>query len=110
MRTNTYQPKILSLFKKKHMLSIAEINNAIPKADYSTVFRNMEKLFIDKKVKKIVVDKKTIMYELIKNTHGHFICNKCGKIESIYLPLENIAKGKTVSDLTLRGLCSSCTK
>lgn len=60
MRTNIYKEHILNLLKKKHLLTIAEIHKAIPDADYSTVFRNIEQLLKDRKIKRILVDNKSV--------------------------------------------------
>lgn len=107
MRTNIYKEKILLLLKKKHLLTIAEINKDIPDADYSTIFRNIEQLLKEKNIKKVLIDNKTIAYELSNENHDHFICNDCGKVESIHIPHTNI-KGHKVEDITVRGSCDKC--
>lgn len=108
MRTNIYKEKILSLLRKKHLLTIAEIHKAIPDADYSTVFRNVEQLLKDKEIKKVMIDNKSIAYESSKDSHDHFICNDCGTVESIHIP-HNSIKGRKVDDITVRGSCNKCT-
>ena len=107
MRTNVYKEHILKLLKKKHLLTIAEIHKAIPDADYSTVFRNVEQLLKDKEIKKVMIDNKSIAYESSKDSHDHFICNDCGTIESIHIPRKSI-KGRKVDDVTVRGSCNKC--
>lgn len=109
MRTNVYKEQILKLLQKKHLLTIAEIHKAIPDADYSTVFRNVEQLLTDKKIKKVIIDNKSIAYESAKESHDHFICNDCGTVEAIHIPHDAI-KGKKVDDITVRGSCDGCSK
>jgi len=107
MRTNIYKTKILDLLQKKHLLTIAEIHKAIPEADYSTIFRNIEQLLSNKQIKKIMIDNKSIAYESVKDSHDHFICNDCGTIEAIHIPHKSI-EGRKVDDITVRGSCNKC--
>lgn len=107
MRTNIYKEKICALLKKEHLLTIAQIHEAIPDADYSTIFRNIEQLHKDKIIKKVVVDTKSIAYEASDGSHDHFICNDCGMIESISIPHSSITSHK-VEDITVRGSCDKC--
>lgn len=108
MRTNIYKEHILKLLNKKHLLTIADIHKAIPDADYSTIFRNIEQLLKDKEIKKVMIDNKSIAYESSKDSHDHFICNDCGTIESIHIP-HTFIKGRKVDDITVRGSCNKCT-
>ncbi len=110
MRTNIYKEQILSLLKKKHLLTIAEIHKVIPDADYSTIFRNVEQLLGDKEIKKVMIDNKSVAYESSKDSHDHFICNDCGGVESIHLPIRKQLKSRSVTDITIRGTCDGCTK
>lgn len=109
MRTNIYKEKILAVLQKKHLLTIAEIHAALPDADYSTVFRNVEQLLKDKEIKKVMIDNKSVAYESAQNRHDHFICNDCGTVESIRIPHTSI-KGHRVEDVTVRGSCDDCVK
>ncbi len=108
MRTNIYKEQILNLLQRKHLLTINEIHKAIPKADYSTIFRNIENLLTDKAIKKVMVDDKSIAYESIKDSHDHFICNSCGTVETIHMPHKSI-NGRKVDDITVRGNCNRST-
>jgi len=107
MRTNIYKEKIVSLLRKKHLLTIAEIHKAIPEADYSTIFRNVERLLAGKVIKKVMIDNKSVAYESAKENHDHFICNDCGTVESIHIPRNSI-KGRKIDDITVRGSCNKC--
>jgi len=109
MRTNIYKNQIVKLLEKKHLLTIAEIHKAIPDADYSTVFRNVEQLLKDSTIKRVLVDSKSIAYESAGGSHDHFICNDCGKVESIQIP-HNSIEGRKIDDITVRGSCTKCNK
>lgn len=111
MRTNIYKDKILTILKKKHLLSIAEINKIIPEADHSTVFRNIEQLVGERQIKKILINNRSIAYELSSENHNHFICDSCGMVELINISAKNsVLKNKIISDITVRGSCGGCNK
>lgn len=109
MRTNIYKEKIIDLLKKTHLLTISQIHDALSEADYSTVFRNVEQLVLDKQIKKVLIDNKSCAYELVSDSHDHFICNGCGKIEAIHMP-HNSIKGHRIEDIIVRGSCNKCFK
>ncbi len=107
MRINVYKEYILKLLKKKHLLTIAEIHKAIPTADYSTVFRNVEQLLAERKIKRVMINNKFTAYESYQESHDHFICVDCGKIEEVNIS-HNLIKGRKIHDVTVRGSCSKC--
>lgn len=111
MRTNVYQEKILAVLQKSHLLSIPAIQARIAKANFSTIFRNLEQLCTAGKVRKVTISKDTILYELAepRRRHDHFVCTDCGAIESIHLPKRILPRG-TVADVLVRGTCGDCTK
>ena len=110
MKTNIYQKRILSLFQKKHMLTISQVHEAIPEADYSTIFRNIDHLFKNNQLKAVTTGKKSVMYELAENDHAHFVCDDCGRIESIYLAVGKTVEGRLIKDVLLKGICTDCAK
>lgn len=111
MRTNVYKEKILSLLRKKHFLTIAEIHTLLPEADHSTIFRNVDQLLKNKEVRKIMIDSRLVAYESVHENHDHFICNDCGKVEVVHVPVPASALGgRKVEDITVRGICAECEK
>jgi len=110
MRTNIYKDQIVKLLKKKHLLTIAEIHKAIPNADYSTVFRNVEQLLKDSTIKRVLVDSKSVAYESSKESHDHFVCNDCGKIKEVHISRESLPRDAFISDIMVRGTCKNCKK
>ena len=108
MNKNIYKNKILNLLQKHHLLNISDIHKNIKDADYSTIFRNVEQLVKENKIKKIIIDKNNTSYENIKEDHYHFICNKCEKIEEVEEKIN--LKNKSVTDVLIRGLCEKCKK
>lgn len=111
MRTNVYKEKILALLQKSHLLSIPAIQAKIAKADFSTIFRNLEQLSVEGLVRKVIISKDTTLYETaeIGHRHDHFVCDDCGTIESIHISNKIISNG-TVTDVLVRGTCTDCIK
>ena len=111
MRTNIYREKILQIINRSHLLSISDICKQVAKANYSTVYRNVEQMVSDGTVRKIVFDKNTILYESAKQKdHDHFLCVDCGDFESVHLPRTlNVFSGKhAIHDILIRGSCEGC--
>ena len=112
MRTNIYREKILQILHDNHLLSIADICKQIAKANYSTVYRNIEQMVSAGVVRRIVFDKNTVLYESVeqKDSHDHFLCMDCGDFESIQLPHTSKAFSDkhVIHDILVRGLCKEC--
>lgn len=107
MRSNQTKEKILALLAKKHLLSMSDIQAEFSGVDFSTIFRNIEQLEKEGKVKAILIDNKITRYELSHEQHAHFICNNCGKIDSVHEEIR-LPKKLKVTDVTLRGVCGNC--
>jgi Fe2+ or Zn2+ uptake regulation protein len=110
MRTSAYKQRILTLFSEKHLLSMTDIHAAIPEADFSTVFRNVESLVAEGTVRTVLVNKDTLLYELTTHAHDHFFCTSCFKIEAVhsnYAAL-GIVHGSKVQTVTIQGICVQC--
>lgn len=114
MKTSIYKQKILNLLEKKHLLSIADIHAQLSDADYSTIYRNIEKLVSEDQIRKIVFDKGNVKYEIAKESgnHDHFLCTDCGDVEKIHVPASKLSLSSkyVVSDLVVRGLCEDCNQ
>ena len=112
MKTSPYKDKILKLFESAHTLSIADVHKKIPSADFSTLFRNIELLTKEGKLKKIVVDKDVTVYEVNNKDHhhDHFICVECGDVDEIHVSTNVLGKGSKakVEDVVIRGVCEDC--
>ena len=107
MKRGVYKKKILQLLQSGKLYTLAELHQKIPEADFSTVYRNIEQLQEEKMVQAVTVDKNTTKYELKMQNHGHFICDKCTRVECISMP-DKFLQDKKVSDLVVHGNCSNC--
>ncbi len=106
MNISKYQSHILEVLKDKHHCTLDEIT-AQTGADFSTVYRNMQKLLKLGVVRKISIDKKATVYELSHCKKDHFVCMSCNSVEPILIPREFV-KQKKVSDIIVRGTCAMC--
>jgi len=114
MRTNTYKDRVLDVLRKEHLMCISDIHKKVRGANYSTIYRNVEQLLFDGIIRKVVLDKGRVMYELFeeKNEHDHFLCTECGMVEAIVAPALSLPLPDTykVSNLLVRGLCKKCNQ
>ncbi len=112
MKTNKCKQNILSVLSQNHLLSIKDMQKKLGNNDFSTIFRNVLNLEKEGYIKKVIIEKDVTMYELVSHNHNHFICNKCKKIEEIFLSGFSgfISKDFNVQDITVRGLCNGCNK
>lgn len=114
MRISLYKEKIVQAFHGAHVLSIAAIAKKVPGADFSTIFRNVELLCKEGKLKKIIIDEDVTVYELvnINHSHDHFICNECGGVEEVHVSHDLLGKGSKAkaTDVIIRGVCGPCNQ
>lgn len=97
-----------------------QIKPALPKANLSTVYRNLEMLEKLNLIHRVSVDPTTFSYELIHNRphHHHIICRKCAQVEELESMSEKFISevaNKTdfiIEDHNLEfiGLCKNCQK
>lgn len=112
MKISIYKEKILNLLKKNHLLSISDIHDMLPKANFSTIFRNVEILKMEGVIRQILKDKDTVLYEYVGKgyVHDHFVCDDCGDVQTIHVDKKALhikGKGKAI-DVTVHGVCDNC--
>lgn len=109
MRNSSYKNSILEMLSKKHLLSVAEIQKEVG-GDFSTVFRNLESLVKEGAIKKVVISKDSVMYEKVgKSEHDHFVCEGCGKVDSVDIKHDRLKVSGVIKDILIRGLCGKCS-
>lgn len=112
MRISVYKNKIIKLLKRSHLLSITDIHKKISRVDFSTVYRNIEQLVSSGEVRKVILDKDNIVYEINKksNNHSHFVCIKCGNVAETHISFDKLLTNCIVTDILIRGLCGRCNQ
>ena len=125
MQRNTLQRSlVLEIVNKlKCHATAEEIYDAVslqyPNISRTTVYRNLNELAKDGKIRKLEVPGKADHYDHICNEHYHIRCLKCGKVFDVDMKykkgLENSIKdthGFVVNgyDLIFKGICPNCQK
>lgn len=112
MKISIYKKKIIQILQKNHLLSIADIHDMLPEANFSTIFRNIELLKTEGVIKQVVVDKGSVLYEYTdrEHAHDHFVCDDCGDVQEIHVDKKSLhIKGKAkATDVTVHGTCADC--
>lgn len=107
MRTAVYQNKIITHLTKEHLVSLADLAEALD-ADFSTLYRNMQSLEEQGVVRRVVLDSRRTMYEMATHKHDHFVCTQCDEIEVIKQTAVKLS-GHEVEDVIVRGRCTKCS-
>lgn len=84
----------------------------------ATIYKNINLMMENYFVKEIKLPDAKSVYELVKDSHAHMICEKCKKVEDIDLDMQDIIKQTlkksnfivNSADLVLSGICSKCSK
>ncbi len=106
----------------KHLSANEVFENArriLPGISFATVYNSLNYLKKEELIGEIRFGMDANLYDRKLTRHDHAICNDCGKLVDLEMPLpdgllEEAAKRskfKAASiELTLRGLCSECSK
>lgn len=89
-----------------------ECQKTIPNISLGTVYRNLNNLVKEQKIKRIKTVDNIDRFDHI-NEHSHFICVKCGKIIDIYEKLltkmPDLENSKIIDySITFNGICEKC--
>lgn len=91
-----------------------DLSKRLPSISKATVYNNL-KLFLNNGIiKEVNIDNSEIHYEMMMDSHAHFVCRKCKKVEdleisNINIDLSHISDYEIESqDIFLRGLCNEC--
>ena len=88
-----------------------EVKKEMPSISFSTVYRNLNQLVNQNKIKKISLDSKKYIYDNVKTNHAHFYCIKCGMLEDIDIKNKvkfNINYEIQSIELVVKGICNDC--
>lgn len=108
--------KIIKLFDKYHLLTPVEICKLIPQVNKTTIYRNLDALVAENKLKVLVHDTNSATYELASHPHHHFICQNCNTVIPIDMDqrrIEAVFQSTLYSledvHIDLHGLCHNCS-
>jgi Fe2+ or Zn2+ uptake regulation protein len=96
----------------------ARAREAMPRVSLGTVYRNLQRLAADGRIRAIDAWGKTTRWDADLSAHHHFVCTGCGLIHDVPKPEGEDARlaaslrlpGFTITGhrLELEGLCRSC--
>lgn len=96
----------------------SEAKRRQPAIGYSTVYRALDRLRDLRLILEVkVLGAGSSLYELVRSSHAHFLCTRCGRVEDVdyALPtamIEELAteRGADITDasVTFQGICAHC--
>ncbi|GAB6046113.1 peroxide-responsive transcriptional repressor PerR [Caminibacter profundus] len=116
LKTTPQRLAILRELDKKGHASIEEIYENIkemfPSISLATIYKNINALKEEGVISEICLHQKP-KFEIAKESHAHFICKKCGKVEDV--PLNEIIRNdieklypNSQKELYIYGICKAC--
>ena len=100
----------------------ADVVKTIPYISLATVYKNLEDMKNKSIVNNININGNKPYWEINKDVHSHFFCERCGLISDIYLPLEvNLDVSNSIKNkkelinrinsftITFFGICKECS-
>ena len=89
----------------------------IPTLSRTTVY-NTVKLFLEHGlVQPLVIEEKEVRYDIDTSYHGHFKCERCGKVFDFTAPLSGVSEIPELKGFQIRerhvyfkGICRSCAR
>ena len=99
---------ILEIYSKSLTpLSYEDIKSKLS-MDKATFYRNISKFEDENIINSFESNDKKRYFELKKNTHSHFICNKCSKIECLHEEANIKLEGYVIENIIIKGICKEC--
>lgn len=94
----------------------AEIKKKFPAVSLATIYKNINAMMDKGFISEVQIPNQKSKYELVKPSHSHVVCQKCGKVEDISLDLDSIAhKAANLTHyqineeaLVFSGICPAC--
>ena len=92
------------------------LKSKLPTISLATIYKNINSMIENGFVAEVKLPGTKSVYELVKEQHSHLLCEKCGKVEDVFLQMDQcIADVSQKSDfliehidVVLTGRCSQC--
>ena len=104
--TNNIHPNIEMIY--------SNLSKEIPTLSKTTIYNTLKNFEKNGLIISVNIDEKEIRYDAILKPHGHFKCEKCGKIYDFDYNYDKInTKGLSKfkinkTDLNIKGICPTC--
>lgn len=124
LRRSRQRERILSLLQRERVHVTAnwvydQLRIEFPTLSLGNVYRNLNILVDQGQAVRLPFGSTFDVYEAYREPHCHFVCDRCGTIEDVFVPQEHqlavrehveAATGHHVlhQELDLRGVCRSC--
>lgn len=101
--------------RRCHMTA-EEILESLDHIGTATVYRALDHLTELGMIRRLSLGKKSAVYEYVRDSHMHFVCNCCGKVFDIQTDFSGMSReaaklcGHHVNwtEVTAHGMCSNC--
>ena len=95
-----------------------QVKQNIPNISLGTVYRNLNYLVKEDKIKELNFDDSSTRYDSLTKLHYHFRCTECNKLSNINIDIENLKSINKIKKeskfdigyhrLEFYGICSDC--
>lgn len=97
-------------------LTAEEILASMENIGTATVYRALDHLTDLGMIRRLALGKKSAVYEYVRDSHMHFVCNRCGLVYDIQTDFSGMSReaaklcGHHVNwtEVTSHGMCSAC--
>jgi len=104
------------LASKRCHMTAEEILSQLESIGTATVYRALDHLTDLGMIRRLSLGKKSAVYEYVRDSHMHFVCNCCGRVFDIQTDFSGMSReaaklcGHQVkwTEVTAHGLCSEC--
>lgn len=104
------------LAEKRCHLTAEEILASLDHIGTATVYRALDHLTELGMIRRLGLGKKSAVYEYVRDSHVHFVCNRCSLVYDIQADFSGMVKeaakvcGHHVNwvEVTAHGMCSAC--
>ncbi|MBE5800252.1 MAG: transcriptional repressor [Clostridiales bacterium] len=104
------------LAERRCHLTAEEILASLDSIGTATVYRALDHLTELGLIRRLSLGKKSAVYEYVRDSHVHFVCNRCGQVYDIQADFSGMVKeaakvcGHHVNwaEITAHGMCSAC--
>ena len=118
-RISTHARAVLKVLQDKRChLTAEEILSSLDGIGTATVYRALDHLTELGMIRRLSLGKKSAVYEYVRDSHVHFVCNRCGKVYDIQADFSGMVKeaakvcGHHVNwgEVTAHGMCNACAE
>ena len=111
---------ILSLMQQSGHVSVddlyAEIKKQFPSVSLATMYKNINAMMNSSTIIEVKIPKQKSRFEIVKEKHGHLLCQECGDFSDIKVDFEKVIGDIQMksryklfeTNLVLSGICPRC--